>query len=62
LIDAPTVQRRWTERNGAILRDNDVATAAELAEMTGSTAANKASQANEWWSDGRIFGVNDGKQ
>ena len=54
--------RRWAERKEAMLSDNDVATAAELAEMTGSTAANKASRANEWRSDARIFGVNDGKQ
>jgi hypothetical protein len=54
--------RRWAERKEAMLRDNDVVTAAELADVTGSTAANKASRANEWRSDGRIFGVNDGRQ
>jgi sirohydrochlorin ferrochelatase len=54
--------RRWAERKEAMLRDNDVVTAVELAGMTGSTAINKSSRANEWRSDGRIFGVNDGKQ
>jgi hypothetical protein len=54
--------RRWAERKEAMLRDNGVATAAELAEITGSKAANKASRANEWRAGSRIFGVNDGRQ
>jgi hypothetical protein len=54
--------RRWAERKEAMLRDNDVVTAVELAGVTGSSAVNKSSRANEWRSNGRIFGVNDGKQ
>lgn len=54
--------RRWAERKETMLRDNGAATAAELAEITGSKATNRASRANEWRAGGRIFGVNDGRQ
>lgn len=54
--------RRWAERKRAMLHDNEVATAAELAELTGSEAANRASRANEWRTSHRIFGVKNGRQ
>jgi hypothetical protein len=53
---------RWAERKDAMLQDNDTATASQLAGLTGSTAANKASRANEWRVDGRIFGVHSGRR
>ena len=45
-----------------MLHENDVMAAAELAEVTGISAANKGSRADEWRSNGCIFGVNDGRQ
>ena len=40
-------QYRWGERKEAMLRDNDVVTAAELAEVTGSTAARGCRQLSQ---------------
>jgi hypothetical protein len=54
--------RRWAERKEAMLRDNEVATAVELARITSSNAANRASRASEWRANDRIFGVHNGRQ
>lgn len=54
--------RRWRDAKQEMLKGHKSITASDLADMTGSTARNRASRANEWSKKGKIFGVHDGRQ
>jgi hypothetical protein len=49
--------RRNAELRQRLLREHAVVTSAQVAEMAGSAARNKAALAAGWRKDGRIFGV-----
>jgi hypothetical protein len=48
---------RNAQRRAELLRDFQALTSAEVADLRGSTAGNRAAIANRWKSEGRVFSV-----
>lgn len=52
-----TEARMTAEARKAVLESGNWLTAAQIAEMTGSSAGNPSAEPNEWMKDGQIFTV-----